>query len=292
MSDARDDEQGGAEGQQPQPYGQTPYGQHAGGEQPPSGQPSQPPYGRQPHGQPSQPPYGQQPYGQQPYGQPSQQPYGQQPHGQQPYGQQPQQPYGQQPHGQQPHGQQPPYGQQPQQPYGQQPPYGQQQPYGQQPYGQPPVASPRLSDGSVPLWAPLYDAGPVAAVKRFFTKYADFTGRASRSEYWWVVLATSVVYIVLSIVSVVAALPGMTYDVDGTSNPGPGFLPVSLVIAAFFFGTIVPTLALGARRLHDVDLSGWLLLINLFPYLGGIALTVLAILGPKPGGARFDRPRP
>ena len=262
MSDARDDEQGGAEGQQPQPYGQAPYGQQAGGEQPPSGQPSQPPYGRQPHGQPSQPPYGQQPYGQQPYGQQS---YGQQP----PYGQQ--QPYGQQPYGQQPYG---------------------QQAYGQQPYGQPPVASPRLSDGSVPLWAPLYDAGPVAAVKRFFTKYADFTGRASRSEYWWVVLATSVVYIVLSIVSVVAALPGMTYDVDGTSNPGPGFLPVSLVIAAFFFGTIVPTLALGARRLHDVDLSGWLLLINLFPYLGGIALTVLAILGPKPGGARFDRPRP
>ena len=175
---------------------------------------------------------------------------------------------------------------------GQQPQPEGQTPYGQQPYGQPLAASPRLADGSVPLWAPLYGAGPVEAVKRFFTKYADFSGRASRSEYWWAVLATSVVYIVLSIVSFVAALPGMTYDVDGTSNPGPGFLPVSLVIAAFFFGTIVPTLALGARRLHDVDLSGWLLLINLFPYLGGIALTVLAILGPKPGGARFDRPRP
>jgi uncharacterized membrane protein YhaH (DUF805 family) len=255
MSDARDDEQGRAEGQQP----------------PPDGPP-------QPHGEPQQPPA---------YGQP-QRPYGQPTYGQQPGYGQPEQPDGQPPYGQQSYAQQP-YGQQTyaQQPYAQQP-YGQQQ----QPFGVPPGVSPRLADGSVPLWAPLYGAGPVDSVKRFFRKYADFSGRASRSEYWWVVLATVVVWLGLGLLSFLAGLPGMEVHADGSSDPGPGFYPFALVFAALFFGTIVPYLSIGVRRLHDVDLSGWLLLINLFPYLGGMALTVLAILGPKPGGARFDRPRP
>jgi uncharacterized membrane protein YhaH (DUF805 family) len=287
MTDARDDDQRRAEEQppqappappavygQPQQYGQPPYGQQPQ-------QYGQPPYGQQPqqYGQPQQ--HGQPPYGQQPqqYGQPQQ-------HGQPPYGQQPQQ-YGQ-----------PPYGQQPQQ-YGQ-PPYGQQsQQHGQPPYGQPqqpwsqgPGVSPRLADGSVPLWAPLYGAGLVESVKRFFRKYADFTGRASRSEYWWVALATAVVWLVLGVLSGLAGIPGMTVAADGTSDPGPGFYPFALLFAVLFFGTIVPNLSIGVRRLHDVDLSGWLLLLNLVPYLGGLAVFILSLLGAKPGGARFDRPRP
>ncbi|MBF4580879.1 DUF805 domain-containing protein [Frigoribacterium sp. VKM Ac-2530] len=287
MSDARDDEQGRAEGQQPPPYG--PPQPHGEPQQPPAdGQPQPPAYSQpQPPGEP--PAYGQpqQPHGEPPaYGQP-QQPYGQQPgYGQQPYGQQPgdgQPPYGQQPHAQQPHAQQP-YAQQP---YAQQP-YGQPQ----QPFGAPPGVSPRLADGSVPLWAPLYGAGPLESVGRFFRKYADFSGRASRSEYWWVVLATVVVWLGLGLLGLLAGLPGMEVHADGSSDPGPGFYPFALVFTVLLFGTIVPYLSIGVRRLHDVDLSGWLLLINLFPYLGGIALTVLAILGPKPGGARFDRPRP
>jgi len=170
------------------------------------------------------------------------------------------------------------------------PPYGQQQ-YGQPPYGQPPQGPPFGAGGAVPLWAPLYGAGPGDAVKRFFVKYADFTGRASRSEYWWVVLANSVLYLVLGIGGFVAGIPGSTTDYDGTMNPGPGFLPVGFVFAILLFGTIVPFLSLGARRLHDVDLSGWLQLINLVPYLGGFVLFILSLLGPKPAGARFDRPR-
>jgi len=215
---------------------------------------------------------------------------------QQPYGQQPPQ-YGQQPYGQAPYGQQPPqYGQTP---YGQQPPHYGQQPYGQAPYGQQPPqygqqpgAQVRLADGSVPLWAPLYGAGLVAAVKRFFLKYADFSGRASRSEYWWVALATAVVYLVLGVLGGLAGIPGMTVHADGSSDPGPGFWPFGVVLTVFFLGTIVPNLSLGVRRLHDVGLSGWLLLLTLFPYLGGLAIFILSLLGPKAAGARFDRPRP
>ncbi|ROS52644.1 DUF805 domain-containing protein [Frigoribacterium sp. PhB24] len=201
--------------------------------------------------------------------------------------------------------QQPPYGQQP--PNGQQAPYGhpapppmsypQQQPgyaqpaYAQPSYGQPPQGQPSGPGGTVPLWAPLYGAGPVVAATRFFKKYADFTGRASRSEYWWVVLANSVLYIVLGVVGLLAGLPGSTTDYDGTLEPGPGFIPVGFVFAILLFGTIVPFLSLGARRLHDINVSGWLLLINLVPYLGGFVIFILSLLGPKPAGARFDRPR-
>ena len=188
---------------------------------------------------------------------------------------QPPQPEGQTPDGQQPGGEQSPYGQQP-----------------QQPYGQPAVSSPRLADGSVPLWAPLYDAGFVASVKRYVRKYADFTGRASRSEYWWVALASTVVYLGLGLVAVIAGIPGATVNADGSSDPGPGFAPFTVVLALLFFATIVPNLSIGARRLHDVGLSGWLLLLLVVPYLGSLAIFVLSLLGPKPGGAVYDRPRP
>jgi uncharacterized membrane protein YhaH (DUF805 family) len=260
MTDARDDDQRAGEGQQPTGGTEPPAGT-----QPPAEQPQPPQYGQP---QPPPPPYGHPPVGQQPpaYGQP---PVGQQPpaYGQPPLGQ----PDGQQPDGQQPYG---------------------QQPYGQQPYGQQPGISPRLADGTVPLWAPLYGAGLVESVKRFFRKYADFSGRASRSEYWWVALATAVVWLVLGVLSAVAGVPGSTVAADGTSEPGPGFYPFALVFAVLFFATIVPNLSIGVRRLHDVGLSGWLLLLNLVPYLGGLAIFVLSLLGPKPGGARFDRPRP
>jgi uncharacterized membrane protein YhaH (DUF805 family) len=227
-------------------------------------------------------------------------PYGGPPQGGQPQGGQPQQPpsgpldAGREGEGGRARGQpQPPmhYPQQPgyAQPSDGWPSYG-QAPYGQPSYGQAPHGPTYGTGGAVPLWAPLYGAGPVVAVKRFFQKYADFTGRASRSEYWWVVLANTVLYMVLGIVGFLAGIPGSTTDSDGTMNPGPGFIPFGFVFAVLLFGTIVPFLSLGARRLHDIDLSGWLQLINFVPYLGGFVLFILS-LGPKPAGARFDRPR-
>jgi len=226
------------------------------------------------------------PYGSQPAeGQPRLSP--QAPSGQHVYGEQ--SPYGQQPSGQPPYGQ-PAYGQQQ---------YGQQQPYGQQSgaavapaqplYGTP---VPLAADGTVPLWAPLYGAGPVESIKRFFQKYATFSGRASRSEYWWAVLVNTVVYVVLGIGGGIAGAAGATTAVDGTSQPGPGFYPFGIVLALLGLATIVPWLSIGVRRLHDVDLSGWLILLNLVPYLGGFVIFILSVLGPKPGGARFDRPAP
>ncbi|PRY45726.1 uncharacterized membrane protein YhaH (DUF805 family) [Geodermatophilus tzadiensis] len=194
--------------------------------------------------------YGQ-PYGQQPgYGQPyGQQQYGQQPgYGQQQYGQQPG--YGQQGYGQQPYGQQPGYGQQG---YGQQQ-YGQQQ-YGQQPYGGYGQPSPYGGYGT-----PAAQGATMTfpdAVRSVLTRYADFTGRARRAEYWWFALFSVAVVVVAAIIDALI-----------------GFPLLQIVVS---LGLFIPSLAVGVRRLHDTDRSGWWLLIGLVPF-GGIVLLVFYCL--------------
>jgi len=146
--------------------------------------------------------------------------------------------------------------------------------------------------GETPLWAPLYGASLPQAFQRFFKKYADFTGRASRSEYWWWYLVTIIVAIVLEVLALVLGLPGASANGNGGTNPGPLFWLPALLIFAWIVGTIVPHLALTWRRLHDANLAGPFFFLGLIPLVGGIILLVLLLLPPKPEGARFDRPRP
>ncbi|MFJ4074752.1 DUF805 domain-containing protein [Curtobacterium sp. NPDC089991] len=237
-----------------------------------------------------------QPGGDQPSGQPDpgqQQPgYGQQPgaYGQQPglYGQQPG-PYGQQPaqYGQQPAQ----YGQQPAQ-YGQQPGYGQQyaDPY---PQAGPPI--PVGPDGAPPLWAPFYGAGFLDAFTRFFKKYARFDGRASRSEYWYWILANAIVTLVLyggfiaGIISwSVSASTTDEYGYTQTEGAPPAWIFILLVLyGLWWLATLIPNIALGWRRVHDANLAGPLWLIGMFV---GIAAIVFGCLPPNPAGAQYDRP--
>ena len=152
--------------------------------------------------------------------------------------------------------------------------------YPQQPNAFPPQT------GEPPLWAPLYGATLTQAVQRFFKKYATFSGRASRSEYWWWALVSFIVSIVINIIT----STGMTTDASGAAVIGPGAV-IGLVLAVIWgLGTIVPSLALLARRLHDVNMSAWLILLVLVPFLGGLALLVMAILPSNPAGQRFDQP--
>jgi uncharacterized membrane protein YhaH (DUF805 family) len=96
----------------------------------------------------------------------------------------------------------------------------------------------------------------VEAVRTCFTKYADFRGRASRPEYWWWFLFTVVTSGLLS-----AIFPAL--------------------VGVFSLATLVPSLAVGVRRLHDTDRSGWLLLLWFVPILGWAALIIWATQGPR-----------
>jgi uncharacterized membrane protein YhaH (DUF805 family) len=236
----------------------------------------QQPYGKRDDDQP----YGQQPYGQQdPYGQ--QQAAGQQGNGQQ-------QPYGQQQSGQQPWGQ-PSAGQQ----YGQQQ-HGQQQAGQAQQYGQQVQTGP---GGEPPLWAPWYGISLPNAVKRFFRKYVRFDGRASRSEFWWWYLTATVVFAVLYVLVGVgfgtSERQTVTTDYSVTSvmtSPSPLYLIASSLVGLWALAILVPTLALGWRRLHDGNFAGPLYLLVLIPFVGPIIVLVLALMPSKPEGQRFDRP--
>lgn len=135
---------------------------------------------------------------------------------------------------------------------------------------------------------PSRGVGPVEAITLFFTNYVRFTGRASRSEYWWPIAFCVVATLVL-------VLMGLGFGVQPTFGTGAipapnGFgILVLLLLAALILGTWVPSIAVSVRRLHDADLPGWCYLANFLPYIGQVVWIVIGVLPPKPEGARFDR---
>ncbi|WP_258229307.1 DUF805 domain-containing protein [Arthrobacter sp. HMWF013] len=118
------------------------------------------------------------------------------------------------------------------------------------------------------------------AVSRFFKKYATFSGRASRSEYWWWVLANGIVLILFYAAAILSAL----------NEPEVGLMIVQGLASTWLLATLVPAWALIARRLHDVNVSGWLALLVLIPFFGAIVIIVFAVMDAKPEGQRFDQP--
>lgn len=136
--------------------------------------------------------------------------------------------------------------------------------------------------GEPPLWAPYYGAPFPAAVQRFFKKYATFSGRASRSEFWWWALVSFAVSTVFNIIS------GATTASSLDSAPTFGIGAILAVV--WGLATLVPSLALLVRRLHDGGFSGLLALLLLVPFAGAVAVLVLAILPSKPEGQKYDQP--
>jgi uncharacterized membrane protein YhaH (DUF805 family) len=136
-----------------------------------------------------------------------------------------------------------------------------------------------------PLDMPHYGIGFIDAIKRGFKKYATFSGRASRSEYWWWTLFAFIVYLVLGIPAYVL---GITTSSDLGSTPGAAAIPLLIALLIFYLGIIVPTLALTVRRLHDAGYSGWLVLLGLVPYLGSLVLLIFTVLPSSPAGVKYD----
>ncbi len=135
------------------------------------------------------------------------------------------------------------------------------------------------------LELPVPGIGAVDAVKRFYIKYATFSGRASRSEYWWVQLYNGLIVIVLYVLMFAG---GLLTTSDNGDTPGWGIIPGAILLLIFVLGSIVPGLALTVRRLHDANLPGPWIFIGLIPYLGGLVIFVMTLLPPNPLGVRFD----
>jgi uncharacterized membrane protein YhaH (DUF805 family) len=103
-------------------------------------------------------------------------------------------------------------------------------------------------------------------------KYASFSGRARRREYWWFEVFTALVVAALTIVD--GFIVG--WDMIGIYGLGP---LGAIAVLAFF----LPNLAVSVRRLHDRDKSGWWLLITLVPLIGFLFLFYNYISAGTPG---------
>lgn len=110
-----------------------------------------------------------------------------------------------------------------------------------------------------------------AVISCYRAKYADFTGRAPRSEYWFFVLSY---FLLLIAVAAVCALLG-----------GTTLLWIGLGIG--WLGLLLPTLAAQVRRLHDTNASGWWMLMALIPYIGGLIMLVWYCIPGTKGENRF-----
>lgn len=109
---------------------------------------------------------------------------------------------------------------------------------------------------------------PADWAKRPLQKYADFSGRAPRAEYWWYTLAVIVAALVVSIVENIVGLDAVFWT----------YGPLSLLL---MLALIVPGLAVSVRRLHDTNRSGWWLLIAILPY----AIMLFAVGGAAASGS-------
>jgi uncharacterized membrane protein YhaH (DUF805 family) len=119
-----------------------------------------------------------------------------------------------------------------------------------------------------------------AAIASFFSKYATFSGRARRSEFWFAVLFTTLVSIAISIV-----WPSTTVVLDGMS-----FQQSSLPSNLWQLAILVPSIALSVRRLHDVGRKGTYYLFVLLPIVGWIVLFIQFVKDSEPGPNAFGEP--
>ena len=108
----------------------------------------------------------------------------------------------------------------------------------------------------------------IESIQTCYKKFFDFSGRASKSEYWWFQLYTIIIY-------------GMQFVFQGD---------LVLVFSILVIANIIPLYAAGVRRLHDTDKSGWMALISVIPLIGLYIIVLLIADGTK-GKNRFG-PKP
>ena len=102
------------------------------------------------------------------------------------------------------------------------------------------------------------------SVETCFLKYADFNGRASRPEFWWFYLFNIICWIVAFAISPV----------------------IEIVVIA---GLLLPFIAVAARRLHDINKSGWLQLIGFIPLIGWIIMIIWCATDGEKKNNRFGK---
>jgi uncharacterized membrane protein YhaH (DUF805 family) len=104
----------------------------------------------------------------------------------------------------------------------------------------------------------------VESIQTCYKKFFDFSGRASKSEYWWFQLYNAIIYV-------------LTFVFQGD---------LVLLFSILIIVNLIPVYAVGVRRIHDSDKSGWFVLISLIPLIG-LYIFVLLLQDGSKGKNRF-----
>jgi len=101
-------------------------------------------------------------------------------------------------------------------------------------------------------------------------KYAEFSGRSQRSEYWFFILFYCLILIALVFVDTMTGLINAAYG-------------IGLLSGVFGLAMLIPSISVAVRRLHDIGRTGWWILIGLVPLIGFIVLLIFYVQDSQPG---------
>ncbi|WP_239455599.1 DUF805 domain-containing protein [Flavobacterium ginsenosidimutans] len=101
-----------------------------------------------------------------------------------------------------------------------------------------------------------------------FQNYANFSGRARRSEYWYFRLATGILFFAFAFLAII---------LSAILGPIVGLSIVGVLFFLYMLASIIPSLSVTVRRMHDLGKSGWTILVALIPFAGPIWMLVLLI---------------
>lgn len=128
-------------------------------------------------------------------------------------------------------------------------------------------------------------------------RYADFSGRSRRKEYWMFALLNFIIFAVLYVIMISVMGPSITETMMQAEvgmepvQPPAGMMAglgiVDLIMGIYSLAVFVPSLAVTVRRFHDQDKSGWFVLLAFIPMVGGIVLLVFMCLEGTHGENRF-----
>ncbi|MDG6897578.1 hypothetical protein A6A19_06170 [Actinobacillus delphinicola] len=131
----------------------------------------------------------------------------------------------------------------------------------------------------------------------FFQNFIDtvknfsFKGRATRKQYWLFVLAQILVFILIGIITAISFACSVQFAQSGNSISMPIAIftfVINTICSAYPLVILIQTWAITARRLHDVNLSGWWQLIGFIPLIGNIILFILLVLPSRNENNRFN----
>jgi len=167
----------------------------------------------------------------------------------------------------------------------------QQQYFGQSAYPGP-YAQARTAPRDPGVDQPWYGIGFGAAIARVFQKYATFSGRASRGEYWWFFLFNNIisagVWILILVGGTTRIYSSYSHSYVSIRNGfGTALYILDIIYALACF---VPMLAVAVRRLHDTNKSGAWYCVIFIPFAGPVWLIILLATETYPGATQWDVP--